>query len=295
MTSSPRAPLTTLAIVAAALAVTAAWLWFGPAIAAAVAGSAAGALPEALFTVVVFAPLLAFALGGGALSGVAAWRPGDQPIAASGRGLALGLGGLLLAAGYAALAGTLARGAGGGGSVVLLAGVTVIALQVAAEEALFRGWLQPLLAQMTGPAIAIGAIALAFVALHMLAGITGAAALINLTLGGLLFGVLAARDGGIAGAFAAHFAWNAAEQIGLGLDPNPGIGSFGAIVDLDLVGNVRWGGSSDGLNASWAMTIALAALVVPVILLWADRRRTARGSSASNPAPRLSPSPRRPT
>ena len=104
--------------------------------------------------------------------------------------------------------------------------------------------------------------------------------LLNLVLGGILFGLLALRGGGLLAPIAAHATWNWAEQILLGLDPNPGTGSFGALFDFDLVGPAMWGGSDEGLNASLALSFALVALIVP-LALW---RRTRRDASATAPA-----------
>ena len=84
-------------------------------------------------------------------------------------------------------------------------------------------------------------------------------------LGGLWFGLLAVRSGGILAPMAAHFAWNASESIGFGLDPNPGVDDLGALANYDLVGLPIWGGSPEGLNASIAMTLVLAALVIPLL------------------------------
>ena len=106
---------------------------------------------------------------------------------------------------------------------------------------------------------------------------------LNLFLGGLLFGVLAARFNGIAAAFAAHFSWNWAEQLVLGLDPNPGSGSFGSILNFDLVGSAWWGGSKEGLNASIAMTFALAIILVP-LLIFAARAGQPLGPCRPDPA-----------
>lgn len=232
------------------------------------------AVGEAAFTVGVFGPLLLLGVAGGALTGVRAWAPGARAGARVAGGAALGLTGLLLALGLAAIAGTVRHGPGSSAGPGLLAGAAVVLVQVAAEEVYFRGWLQPLLARAVGERVAIPAIAVAFALLHLLAGGAGALALVNLTLGGVLFGLLARADiagggivgGGIAGAVAAHFAWNAAEQLLLGVDPNPGVGGFGALFDLDLVGATRWGGSAEGLNASWAMASALAAVIAPLLL-----------------------------
>ncbi|KTT68023.1 hypothetical protein [Sphingomonas sanguinis] len=52
----------------------------------------------------------------------------------------------------------------------------------------------------------------------------------------------------------------------MGLDPNPGVGAFGAVLDLDLRGASLWGGSDQGLNGSWAMSLSLLALVVGWLL-----------------------------
>ncbi len=229
-----------------------------------------GATAEAAFTLLVFGPLLLVALAGGALTGVRASAPGAHAAANAGRGAALGLTGLLLAVGLAGIAGTLARPTVvTAPSLLLVSGLAVVFVQVAAEEVYFRGWLQPLLARVAGERVAVPAIAVAFALLHLLAGGAGALALVNLLLGGLLFGVLAAQSGGgVAGAVGAHFAWNAAEQLLFGLDPNPGVGGFGALFDLDLVGAPRWGGSAEGLNASWAMTAALLAVLAPVAARW---------------------------
>jgi membrane protease YdiL (CAAX protease family) len=102
--------------------------------------------------------------------------------------------------------------------------------------------------------------------LHVLGGARDPLALANLFLGGLAFGLLAARAGGIAPAVGMHLAWNGAEQLVLGLEPNPGVSSFGSIVNLDLVGSAWWGGSTEGLNASVAMMVALLAILVPLVI-----------------------------
>ena len=228
-----------------------------------------GAAGEATFTLMVFGPLLMLALVGGALTGVRAASLGVRAIGSVRRGAALGLTGLLLAVALAGVAGTVVRAPGSrGASWLLVPGLAVVFAQVLAEEMYFRGWLQPLLTRVTGERVAVPAIAVAFAPLHLFAGGAGPLALVNLMLGGLLFGILAARGCGIAGAVGAHFAYNAAEQLLFGLDPNPGVGGFGALLDFDLVGVSRWGGSAEGLNASWAMTAALMGVLVPVVTRW---------------------------
>ncbi|WP_425229574.1 lysostaphin resistance A-like protein [Sphingomonas sp.] len=225
-------------------------------------------LVETVFNVLVFVPLILIAVIAAAFERRNALAPGRRAAAGLGIGLLVGLGGLSTAVLYAKLAGTLADGVSTGATATLLAwGAGVVLLQTAAEEIYFRGWLQPALTVRWGQVAGIVAGALAFGALHVAGGAREPLSLLNLFLGGLMFGLFAARSGGLATAIGAHFAWNAAEQLGWGLDPNPGIGPFGAAVDKELVGATMWGGSTEGLNGSIGMTIVLLAILLPLVLL----------------------------
>lgn len=266
------------------LALAGLWLWFGPPIADGLASGVEGAGGEALFTAAVFLPLLILAIAGAWIVDLKAWRVGPHPLRWGGLGMALGIGGVLLATGYAVIAGTSAFGPDGGVGAALALGVVVVGLQVLAEEALFRGWFQPAVATLTGGPAAVVIVAALFAGFHLLAGAQGLVTIVNLLLGGLLFGVLALREGGIAAAFAAHFGWNASEQLLLGLDPNPGIGGFGALIDLELSGAALWGGSDAGLNGSIAMTFALLAVLIPLIVA---RRAPAQAEVRSQAAQRI--------
>ncbi len=232
------------------------------------------AAEEALFTFLLFGALLAVAMVGlrfdGRPAGAALAGPAPLPMASVGTGI--GLFGLLTATGYAGLAAMLHPGGGhtAGGAAAMTIGTLVILFQSAVEEIYFRGWLQPALIRAWGQAAGLLVAAAAFAALHIAGGARGPLTLVNLFLGGVLFGLLALRSRGLAAPVAAHFAWNWAEQILLGLDPNPGVGSFGAVYDLDLVGSAWWGGSDEGLNASIAISFVLVALIVPVAV-WRGR------------------------
>lgn len=235
-------------------------------------GSAMSApVQETLFTFLLFGALLAVALVGLYLDGRPRGLTGPKPLPMAVAGAGIGLLGLGSAAAFAALAGLTHPGAGArGGVVALLAGTIAILFQAGVEEVYFRGWLQPALTRAWGHVAGLLVAAAAFAALHVAGGARSPLTLVNLFLGGILFGLLAIRTRGLAAPIAAHFAWNWAEQILLGLDPNPGIGSFGAIVDLDLVGSSYWGGSDEGLNASLALSFALVALIVP-LAAWRTR------------------------
>jgi uncharacterized protein len=223
---------------------------------------------ETLFTLVIFGPLLVFALVGGKIAKVNPLRIGRKPVLRLPIGAFIGMTGVVASASYAWLAGTLTYGPGSTGDMgLLLWGTGIILFGAAVEEIYFRGWLQPVLIRQFGVPIAVLLSSLAFATLHVMGGARSPTTLVNLFLGGLLFGLLAVRAGGLAGAIAAHFTWNWSEQILFGLDPNPGVGSFGAWLDLDLSGPALWGGSEEGLNASLAMTLTLFALVVPLLIL----------------------------
>lgn len=243
---------------------------------------------ESLFNVVIFAPLIAIAVVARLLDRGNALAPGRRPLLSLGVGLLVGLAGVSVSVLYGWLAGGLAdNGATGTGATLLLWGLGVVALQVTAEEVYFRGWLQPSLSARWGQPLGIVAASLAFGALHYAGGAREPLSLLNLFLGGLMFGLFAARGGGLAAAIGVHFAWNAAEQLGWGLDPNPGLSSFGALVDKELVGPVLWGGSAEGLNGSIGMTVALLAIVVPLaVLSW---KRLPAPAKKATPLPTPAP------
>ncbi len=272
-----------LLVLAASVILCALVVFFGPAAAERlmpVLGSSQQdnyAAIETLFSLVIFGSLLIFALIGGRLSKVNSVKIGRKPALMLPIGALIGVIGVVASASYAWLAGTLTYGTGSSGNIgLLLWGTAVILFGAAVEEIYFRGWLQPALAREFGMPIAVLLSALAFAALHVMGGARSPTTLINLFLGGLLFGLLAARTGGLVGAVAAHFTWNWSEQILFGLDPNPGVGNFGAWIDFDLSGPALWGGSAEGLNASLAMTLTLFALLVPLLILSKDAARTAR-------------------
>lgn len=226
-----------------------------------------GPLADTVFTITLFGALVVFALIGGRIAGRSAARPGSRPGRMLVGGAALGAVGVLVTALYAWLAGGLGLAATTGTAGMLLWGAALVLVETVSEEMFFRGWLQPVLVASWGAVAGIVVAAIVFAGLHILGGTRDPVSIINLFLGGVLFGMLARHSGGIAGAAAAHFAWNVTETIVLGLTPNPGLGSFGALINYELVGPSLWGGSQEGLNASVAMTLTLVALLVALGLL----------------------------
>lgn len=221
----------------------------------------------AAFNALIFGPLIVLALVLGVASQVRVLRAGEAPGRWLGVGLAAGAAGLLITVLFSWLNGALVPGEPASTAAELIGlGIGLTAFQVGAEEVLFRGWLQPALTARTGTVAGIVLTALVFGAFHIVGG--GAQApisLVNLALGGLLFGLLAQRSGGLLAPFAAHFAWNAIEDLGLGLVPNPGVGALGSLTNLDLTGAALWGGQSEGLNASIGSALVLLALILPLL------------------------------
>jgi len=212
----------------------------------------------------VFVSLMAVAVAGGWIEGRSPWRTGARPVLASLFGLGLGAGGLCACVAIAALAGAVTGGAEAP-FTASLAGLTVgvcgVAFQTATEEVYFRGWLQPLCCARWGPWLGVAVTAALFTLLHLIGGARSLLALANLFLGGMMFGLLALRSGGLWAPWAAHFAWNWTESGGLGLDPNPGVPTTGSLIDLDLTGPALWSGGPDALDGSLATVIALVLIV----------------------------------
>jgi serine/threonine-protein phosphatase Stp1 len=228
-------------------------------------------LGVALLYGLVFLPLWLAAGLGGLAEGRTVWRTERRATLAGAAGLLIALGGFALAVGVAATAGAVRVGAGedgaARGAAGAILGLLVFGYQAGAEEVLFRGWMQPVLCTRFGPWAGLAAAAAVFGLLHLVGAPHAPLAIVNLMLAGLMFGLLALRSGGLWAAFCAHAGWNWIEACGLGLDPNPGVGPFGALVDLDLVGRSLWSGGGDGLNGSLALTLVLAAIVGGLVAL----------------------------
>lgn len=148
---------------------------------------------------------------------------------------------------------------------LIVTGSLLIALQVAAEEMMFRGLLQPVLIRAGGRAAGIVLTALAFALVHFAGGWRDPASLANIFLAGLWFGLLAWRTAGLLAPIAAHFGYNWAEELLFAASPNPGHGAFGSIFDVDLAGPAIWGGSVEGLNASLSLSVLLVLFILPLV------------------------------
>lgn len=223
-------------------------------------------MQSVMVTIGLFGVMAIVAFGWSLVARQSITVPGPDIAHTAGMGVAMGAGGVVVCVVYAAMAGGLTRQPGTPDIGLLLIMTPLILFQCVIEEIYFRGWIQPVLTRAFGPLIGVGVTAMAFAALHIPGIAQSLLSVVNITLAGLLFGLLAWRTGGLMAPMAAHFAWNWTESLGLGLFPNPGVDPT-AIVDLDLTGPALWGGSPEGLNASLAATFVLLALCVP-LLLW---------------------------
>ena len=211
----------------------------------------------------IFGSFLAAAVAATAFEGRRAWRGGADPLSALAIGLACGAAGFCAAVAIAFLAGGVAAGTATGAPVGALAvGAALVAFQSLAEEAFFRGWLQPVLCAGWGLWPGLLLTSGVFAALHIVADAHGGLAVVNLFLGGVLFGLLALRTGGLLAPVAAHFAWNWSESGVLGLNTDPS----GSVLMLRFAGARLWNGGADTMNGSLATTLVLSVLVTGFLL-----------------------------
>ncbi len=217
-----------------------------------------------LFYFALFLPLALLGLILGLIERRPILRVGHQPIKWAAIGLAVGIGGLVITAGYVGINGTLRSEPLGEPmpGATLAMGLALSVLTVGAEEILFRGWLLSALEDRVGQALAVVLSAVAFSGFHVLGGAQDPLSLVNLMLGGIWFALLAQRSGGLLAPFFAHLGWNVTEELGFGLVPGS---EFGSLLNHEMVGPALWGGSDEGLNASIAMTVVLIALIVPLL------------------------------
>jgi uncharacterized protein len=213
------------------------------------------------------------------------WRHAGGSLEWIAGGVIIGVLGFCAAAGLAAWKGAIVPGLPPSSPPAippLAFGAAIVAVQALAEEAFFRGWLQPILCAAWTVRPGVVATAVLFAALHVIAGVqgplngSGGLAVANLFLGGLLFGLLAIRSGNLFAPAAAHFAWNWTESGVMGLNHDPS----GSVLSLAFAGAPMWNGGPDTMNGSVATTIVLMALVAFFAVVGPRRAPEARVSPA---------------
>ncbi len=208
--------------------------------------------------------MIALAFATAALAGARISGAGQRPLRWGALGAATGVGSVAWCALALSIGGRLPATAEPAGWMALW-GAAVTLVQVAGEEALFRGAIQSAIGRVAPRLAAITVTAALFACLHLPGAWRSPVSALNILLAGCWLGLLAERSGGLAAPLAAHWGWNAAELNGLGLYPNPGVGPWGALWSHDIIGSPLWGGGEEGLNASFLATLVLAAMTAALL------------------------------
>lgn len=270
-TSAPVKPVRIWATVFTGIALSGLWVRFSTQyLSPAAAGDWFGLFPgEVGFELAVFGGLLGIAIVMARLAVIPISLQRVPPLPGFCVGLMSGVAGLLLSLMLSWVGGHVRTGGApdGIGPTLLVLGGFMVLFEAAVEEYVFRAWLQRRLIEVIGEGGAVALASIIFALMHILGGERSGTSLANIFLAGLFFGLLALRTGGIAASTGAHFGWNWAETGVLGLAPNPGTSVFGAMFDLDISGSALWGGSTEGLNASIAVTLVLVALSLPLLAM----------------------------
>jgi membrane protease YdiL (CAAX protease family) len=175
--------------------------------------------------------------------------------------------GLSMAFGFVALEGSgVPIGVALGGSLLLLVGWIV---QGAAEEALFRGFLLPILGTRYGLVTGVLTSSALFALLHIFNANLSLLAVLNLMLFGLFTAFYALKEGGLWGVFAVHSLWNWAQGNLFGMEVSGIPVQLEAIFKLKETGPDWFTGGVFGPEGGIAVTLVLLA---GIIALWLSRR-----------------------
>lgn len=191
-----------------------------------------------------------------------------------GRGLLLGLLAFSGAVGLMGLFGYVAPEASEPGrkGLAALGGVLLILVpgwlvQGAAEEALTRGWMLPVLGARYRPWVGILLSSFFFAVMHGLNPNLTALAMLNLLLYGLFAALYALREASLWGICAFHSVWNWAQGNLFGLAVSGQETGVGALFDLMETGPDWFTGGAFGPEGGLATTLVLV-LSMALVLLW---------------------------
>jgi len=174
--------------------------------------------------------------------------------------------GLSMAFGFVALEGSgIAIEVALGGSMLLLVGWVV---QGAAEEALFRGFLLPILGTRYGLVTGVLTSSALFALLHLFNANLSLLAVLNLMLFGMFAAFYALTEEGLWGVFAVHSLWNWAQGNLFGMEVSGLPVQLEAIFKLKETGPDWFTGGAFGPEGGIAVTLVLLA---GIIVLWLQR------------------------
>jgi membrane protease YdiL (CAAX protease family) len=162
--------------------------------------------------------------------------------------------------------------------LLALGGVLLVFLgwmvQGAAEEAVTRGWLLPIIGARYRPLLGVVVSALIFAIFHLLNPSLGPIAVINLALFGVFTAFYALYEGGVWGVFSIHAVWNWAQGNLFGFEVSGSSASGGTLLDLMEVGPDIITGGAFGPEGGLAVTVVL---VVSSVIVWLlSQRRTSQ-------------------
>jgi len=193
------------------------------------------------------------------------------------RGMLIGLVMFAAAVGISAMFGFIAVEEGGSQprGWFALTGVLLVFLgwmvQGAAEEAVTRGWLLPVIGARYKPLWGILISSLVFAIFHGLNPNLSGIALLNLFLFGIFTALYALYEGGLWGVFSIHAVWNWVQGNVFGFEVSGGVVPGGTLFDLMETGPDAVTGGPFGPEGGLSVTVVLIASCVIVWLL--SRRR----------------------
>ena len=201
------------------------------------------------------------------------------------RGLLIGLVMFMAAVGISAAFGYIAFEQGDPQSqgVAALGGILLVFLgwmvQGAAEEAITRGWLLPVIGARYHPGLGILISAVVFALFHSFNPNLSPIAVLNLFLFGLFTALFALYEGGLWGVFSIHTVWNWAQGNLFGFEVSGQPAAGGTLFDSMEVGPDLITGGPFGLEGGLAVSGVL--LVSCGLVWWVSQRRIGDPKDAS--------------
>lgn len=190
-------------------------------------------------------------------------------------GLLIGLGAMALIGGAQVILrwSALAPGTGTAGSFLLDALALLPA--AAAEEVIFRGYVQRALTTWRGPVVGVAVSSVLFSLFHIFNPHLGVLGVLNIALAGAVFALAVEWRGTLWLAVAFHFAWNLTQGPLLGMSVS-GL-AWNGLLALGSGGPALWTGGPFGPEGG---LLATGALLLSVLPLWAVARRPASVAAA---------------
>lgn len=148
-------------------------------------------------------------------------------------------------------------------------------IQGAEEEIICRGYFMPSLSEKLPLWAAVLISSLFFSLMHIMNAGFNAIVLVNLTLTGIMFALLALRFDSLFVCCAAHSIWNLVQGNFYGL-PVSGMNTGPTVFDFDLAENMElWTGGAFGLEGSLSETIIMLVVIAALVIVPKKDKKTA--------------------